>query len=167
MLQVLSEYPDASLRVVGRDGISARTRGSYMESELLPLIPEKFRGKFEFSGKVPHEQMPSVIASAGICVYPSHTEAFPIAWIETLGMGRPIIGADIGAGREILRDGETGLLCDPHDPTDIAEKILTLLRKPELAKRIAKAGFTDFNARFDPERLVSDNIAFYETCIRS
>jgi len=165
LLKITGEFPDVTLTIAGRDKIDPRTGRSFREETLLPLIPEKELHRFDFKGPVEHRDLPELMARSALCVYPSHTEAMPVAWLETLAMGRPMIAADIGPGRELIDDGRNGLLCDPHSADDIARKMSDLLRDPARAEELGRAGRIDFEKRFSQEKLVDRNIAFYERCV--
>jgi len=165
MLEVLQEFPAATLVIAGRDKTNPKSGRTYREEVIQPLIPDRWKDRFNFLGRVKHDSMPRLIAESALCVYPSHTEAMPVAWIETMAMGRPIVGADIGPGRELIADGKNGLLCNPHEPSDIADKIKRLLRTPVLAEQLGKQGRLEFEKRFEREILIDKNIAFYRRCI--
>ncbi len=107
-----------------------------------------------------------LLSESGICVYPSHTEAMPVAWLETMAMGKPLIGSDIAPGRELINDGRDGLLCDPHSPKDIASKIRSLLRSESLRKKLAVNAGRRFSETFSTQRLLAKNTRFFERCVR-
>jgi glycosyltransferase involved in cell wall biosynthesis len=52
-------------------------------------------------------------------------------------MGKPVVASGLGQIRDIIKDGETGLLCEPGDSDDLAEKIDLLRKNPELMKTTA------------------------------
>ncbi|MBN2474324.1 MAG: glycosyltransferase family 4 protein [Pirellulales bacterium] len=164
-LEVIGDFPSAVLTIAGRDVREAKTGVTYREAELLPLIPPGAQQHFRFLGAIGHSEIPDLLTQSGICIFPSHTEAMPVAWLETLAMGRPLIGADIGPGRELIRDGFNGLLCKPYDRKDIAEKIKSLLGSESLRERLAANARRDFRERFSTEKLLDENIRFFEHCI--
>jgi glycosyltransferase involved in cell wall biosynthesis len=99
-------------------------------------------------GAVEHGDLPRVIASATVCVAPhapdSHDRplaSFPSKIMEYMACRRATIAPRRVAVAELLRDGEFGLLFTPGDVRDLADKILALLRNPELRARLAEAGY--------------------------
>ena len=99
-------------------------------------------------GPVEHGDLPRVIASATVCVAPhapdSHDRplaAFPSKIMEYLACRRATVAPRRLAVAEVLHDGEHGLLFTPGDVRDLAEKILSLLRNPEMRGRLAEAGY--------------------------
>ena len=64
----------------------------------------------------------------------------PLKPFEAMAMAKPVILTDLPALREIVQDGETGLLCKPADPTDLAAALARLARDPQLRQTLgAKA----------------------------
>jgi len=104
------------------------------------------------------------MAKAAVCIYPSHIEALPIAWVEGLAMGKAVVGADMGPGREVIEDGVSGLLCDSRDAESIAAALLRLLHDPALRERLGQAARQRAERLFSLENLVHENVAFYRKC---
>jgi len=163
MPQVIAAYPRARLIAYGNDSVDSRTGESFAE-KLRRSIPPGLSDRITLAGPVRREQLPALMAKASVCIYPSHVEALPIAWVEGLAMGKAVIGARIGPGPEVIEDGVSGLLCDPHDPNSIAAALLTLLRDPALRTRLGAAGRARAEQLFSLEKLVHENIAFYREC---
>jgi glycosyltransferase involved in cell wall biosynthesis len=99
-------------------------------------------------GAVEHGDLPRVIASATVCVAPHAPDSrerplatFPSKVMEYMACRRATIAPNRVAVAEVLRDGEYGLLFAPGDVRDLADKILLLLRNPELRRRLAEAGY--------------------------
>ncbi|KRT73709.1 MAG: glycosyl transferase, group 1 [Deltaproteobacteria bacterium CSP1-8] len=89
------------------------------------------------------EDIPEVIASLDVLVHPSYAnEGVPQSVLQALLMGKPVVAADVGGIGEVVRDGETGYLIPPKDPSALAAKVVALLRNRELGKRLADRGRT-------------------------
>lgn len=88
------------------------------------------------------------VAGADVVVVPSRVESFGLVAVEALLLGRPVVAARTGGLREVIRDGETGLLVDADDPRELADAVIRLLRDPELATALGTAGRADAQARF-------------------
>lgn len=157
---IKSIIPDAQLVVAGRDSYlkDGRSFINYLKSITDPI----YLKDIIFLGAVEHELMPEWIESAEVCVYPSHMEAMPLAWLEALSMGKPFIGSRLGPGPEIIREGETGLLCNPLSPEDIAEKVLQLLTDKTFAGRLGYNARLDAEKRFCAKQLTERNIQFFK-----
>jgi glycosyltransferase involved in cell wall biosynthesis len=95
-------------------------------------------------------------------VFPSFVESQGIVFIEAMATGRPVIGPNTGPVPEIIEDGVSGLLCNPHDPQSIAERVIQCLTDRALAARLGAAGRSRAVDFFSVERMVDRNLEFYE-----
>ncbi|HSM01059.1 MAG TPA: glycosyltransferase [Acidimicrobiia bacterium] len=81
----------------------------------------------------------SFIAAADVYVHPSTVEAFGVAVLEAMALGRPIVATAVGGVAELVSDGETGLLVPPGDPVALAAAIDRLLDDREFAAALGAA----------------------------
>ena len=126
--EVVRREPRSTYIVVG-DGNCRE----HMEAECRRLgIIDHFR----FVGWVDHEDVADYINLADAVVMPSETEAMALVYLETQACGRLLIASDIPAAREVLRDGENGLLFRKGDSADLTRKILLAANDPALRDRI-------------------------------
>jgi glycosyltransferase involved in cell wall biosynthesis len=88
-------------------------------------------------------------------------EAMPVSWLEVLAMGKALVGSQLGPGREVIIDGFNGILCDPKNPKDIAQKVIYLLENKEVSRRVGENARLTVEQNFNLDKLVQDNIAFY------
>src|SRR5207244_12389514 len=85
--------------------------------------------------------IPDVIAARDVLAVPSvRAEAIPQVIPQALAVGTPVVASTVGGSPELIRDGENGRLVPPADPAALAEAILALLREPERARAMARAG---------------------------
>lgn len=80
-------------------------------------------------GNIDHDKIPIWLNSCDIFVLSSLIEGNPTVMFECLGCGKPFIGTDVGGIPEIIISDEYGLLCEPKNPTKLAENILKSLEK--------------------------------------
>ncbi|MUK87651.1 glycosyltransferase [Ornithinibacillus sp. L9] len=80
-----------------------------------------------FTGFLSGEELARVYSAADLFVFPSATETFGNVVLESLASGTPVIAANAGGVRTIIKDGVTGVLCDPKSVPDFASQITTLL----------------------------------------
>ena len=87
------------------------------------------------------EDLPQMLAAADICVHAATAgEGVTGVVREALAMAKPVVVTDVGGNRELVIDGETGLLVPPRDPARLAAGILTLMRSPTHARSLGWAG---------------------------
>ncbi len=83
-----------------------------------------------FLGLIKHEQMPYFYSAADACVVPSYYESFGLVALESLACGTPVVAADVGDLRSVIRQGETGYVVTDNTPHLLADKITSLLSRP-------------------------------------
>lgn len=163
---LVDDYPDLHLYIAGRDAKLPGTNTPYrpiLEKE----ITEKLKAHITFLGVVPHDEITDHIERAEICCYPSHMEAMPLAWLEVLAMGKSFIGGKTGPGPEAVIDNVSGLLADPHDPKDIAEKISFLFENQDKGIEMGKVARDRVLKDFNIDVIVNNNIEGYNRIITS
>lgn len=161
---ILEAHPSARLLVIGRDQYDKGLGISFTEYIINNIKPDVL-SHIIFLGAMKHDDIPAILNNAALCIYPSHMEAMPIAWLEGLAMGKTVVASRTGPGPEIIEHGKNGLLCNPHDPHDIAEKIIYALGNADLRKRLGKAARQKAQADFSVDVLVNKNLDFYGRCI--
>jgi glycosyltransferase involved in cell wall biosynthesis len=91
-----------------------------------------------FVGQISPADMPALYAEADVFVNASVIDNQPVSIIEALSAGLPVISTPTGDIQFMLRDGETGVLVPPDDPTALADALEALWRDPDRARRLAR-----------------------------
>ncbi|HAR62079.1 MAG: hypothetical protein DKM50_01920 [Candidatus Margulisiibacteriota bacterium] len=91
-----------------------------------------------------------------LCVHPADQEGFGIAVVEAMLMKKPVILSNAGALPELIADNESGILADPYNPYDWAEKIMKLLDDKNLRDRVAIKGYERASKLFSIQRYVNE-----------
>lgn len=159
---VKEKYSQAKLEIYGRDWFFP-DGSSYIEmlkeKELKPL--GIIANDICFHGAIPLTALPSKYAQAAVCVFPSHMETLGLVAPEAMAMQKPVVFTNKGPGPEIIIDGQTGLLCDPYNPEDIAEKIIWVFDHKSEAEQMGLKARRDVLKRFDINILIQKNIQLY------
>jgi glycosyltransferase involved in cell wall biosynthesis len=95
-----------------------------------------------------------ILSRLDVFVLPSLWEGLPLVLIEAAALGRPIVATAVDGSREIIADGETGLLVPPADPAALAAAVKRLLDDPVLAARLAARARETIPPRFTLEKMV-------------
>jgi glycosyltransferase involved in cell wall biosynthesis len=161
--KVKQRFDDAELYVFGKDNTTSG--GQSMQSHLLSRLPAELHRSVHFCGHVSRERLFQALSEARTAVFPSYSEAFAIAPLESMACGCPTIFTKLSSGPESIRDNIDGLLVDPDNHDEIAEAILAILRDDALAERLSNAGRTVVQERFSIERMLAENEAFFQQCI--
>lgn len=93
---------------------------------------------------------------AHVALMCSRSEAFGRVTVEAMKLGLPVIGANRGATRELIRDEGTGLLYSHGDPSQLAERIDRLYRDRELRERLGRNAQEWARATFSVARHTAD-----------
>lgn len=147
------------LILFGRD--VAQTDGRSTRAALESRIPPALATRVHFRGAVPRSELIQELQSAEILAYPSHMEALPLAWLEGMSLGKPVLASQAGPGPEVIDHGRTGLLCDPHDSASIADGLKRLLDDAPLRERLGRAAREEVLARFSLDHLAGVNLDYY------
>jgi glycosyltransferase involved in cell wall biosynthesis len=125
-----AEFPDLRLEIAG-DG-SLRTS---LEQRCLQL---GLKDRVTFLGW--QQDLPSVVASWDIFAIPSLDEGFPIAALEAMAAGLPVVASAVGGLCEMVADGETGLLVQVGNVSELASRVRELLNDCQRRQRMGMAG---------------------------
>jgi glycosyltransferase involved in cell wall biosynthesis len=89
---------------------------------------------------------------ASVVARDGNMEGLPVALMEALACGVPVISTRSSGIPELVRDGETGLLAEPADPSSLRAALRRLLEDPTAARRMSEAGRRLVEAEFDIEK---------------
>ncbi len=93
-----------------------------------------------FHGRLQHFDVAPLMQKATVLCLPSVSEGWPNVTVEAMACGTPVVGARVGGIPEQIISEEYGLICDPDNPADIADKLIRALRKWWNHTRIAEHG---------------------------
>ena len=85
-----------------------------------------------FMGVIPNNEIPKYLVQGDVFVLPSLSEGFPNVVLEAMAAGLPIVSTNIGGLSEIIHNEENGYLVEPKNPEQLANKILKILKNPEI-----------------------------------
>jgi glycosyltransferase involved in cell wall biosynthesis len=155
-------FPSIHLVYVG--GLS-NEGGQRADETIHQIIGDQFADRVHFTGPVAHDVVLSCMKKARVFVFPSKLESFGLVPVEAMLCGTPVVFSTLHVGPEIIDDGITGLLVDPYNPTDVAEKVMLILTDHAFAARIAEKAKRAVKERFSLKRCIDETIRFYEACL--
>jgi len=178
--QILQQFPDATLTIVGPEWISPREditdrcltkqviasleafyRGSYL-SQLKEKLSPHTAERVAFAGLVAHRDVPAFYARADVYVCPSLYESFGASVLEAMAACLPVVATRVGAVPELISDGRNGLVVETNNPLAIADAVIRLLGKSELRSAIGSAARETVWREYSWETICSSLIGMYE-----
>jgi glycosyltransferase involved in cell wall biosynthesis len=94
------------------------------------------RERITFLGNVEREDLLRLYREAAVFTFSTRGEGSPLALLEAMSCGLPVVASDVPGVREILATGECGLLVPPDQPAEMARAIERILGDAELARRM-------------------------------
>jgi N-acetyl-alpha-D-glucosaminyl L-malate synthase BshA len=108
-----------------------------------------------------YESIESVLPFADLVIQPSEHESFGLVALEAMAAEVPVVGTASGGICEVVRDGETGYLCEVGDTDAMAERALSLLNDREAAAAMGRRGREVAVANFSRDHIVAQYEALY------
>jgi len=146
--------PDLALLLAGDDPFGDGRRRAEAHAETLDL-----GSSVRFLGI--RRDVPALFALSDAFVMASLWEGLGLVFLEAMAAGLPVLATRVSAVPEVVVEGETGLLCAPGDPEDLARGLLALAADPALRARLGEAGHRRVRASFGLERMVEETLAVY------
>jgi len=106
-----------------------------------------------------------VYGGVDVVVLASRNEGTPVALIEALAAGRPVVATRVGGVIDVVRDGETGLLVPPGNANALADAMIRLALSASERERMGAAGRRQMIDQFTSDRLVKNIDALYSTAL--
>jgi glycosyltransferase involved in cell wall biosynthesis len=148
---VLRDFPATKFLLVGKGW---QEGGQALLQRMQSLVAELgLQDSVIFTGF--RTDVPQIYRDLDVSIQPSLNENLG-GTIESLLMECPTLATRIGGLTDSVLDGETGVLVNPGDPSDLANGILRLLRNPAAARELGKAGRARMLARFTLSTTVRD-----------
>lgn len=140
-----------------------RDRGRAVRADLLgdgdgrDEIEAQAGHEVVFHGSVDSTVVERVVRDADLMVLPcvempdGRRDGIPVALMEAMALGVPVLSTRVSGIPELIVDGETGLLVDQHDPAGIADAIERLADDPDLAERLARNARRHVESMYDAD----------------
>jgi glycosyltransferase involved in cell wall biosynthesis len=151
---VVDAQPNARFLFVG-DGIFRDRLQRQIEAEGLA-------GHFQFTGLVPPERIPSLLAAMDMVVHASLREGLARVLPQALIAGKPVVSYDVDGAREVVIPGATGILVPPRDVDELDAALKRLVADPALRQRFGEEGRRRFTDVFRHERMTAQLRDMYQ-----
>ncbi len=143
---IVEQLPEVRFLLVG-DGI--------LRPRLEAMVRERgLQDRFVFAGLVPPAAIPDYMGAIDILAHLSLREGLPRTAVQAFAAGKPVVALDLDGTPEVVIDGETGFLLAPEDRRGVADRLLRLLRNPQLREDMGRRGRELVRQRFDWQTMV-------------
>ncbi len=133
--------------------------------ELAARTPD---ARIRFMGHQPFSMLMPIVCGAAMVVIPSAWyENNPFSVIESFSMGIPVVAARIGGIPEMVIDRETGMLFTPGSSAELRDKIMLLLKNPELGRELVRKARLHLEKHFNPEDHIEKLLHLYRELIEA
>jgi glycosyltransferase involved in cell wall biosynthesis len=139
----------AALRLVGRPVVAVTLGESGDDDATMRSVPF-----------VERERVPAYLRAADLYVHATRADNHPLAVLEALACGVPVVAGRVGGIPEQLTE-ETGVLVEPEEPNALAQAIIELADDSERRRRMGEAAAADSHARFGLDRQVDAYLDLY------
>ena len=106
-----------------------------------------------------------IVANFDLFMMSSLYEGLPVAMMEAMALGKPVVAPDVGGIKEAVQDGVNGLLVNAAEPRALADKALILLRDHALRERMSEKARARIHQKFSIRSMVSETESVYRTLL--
>lgn len=153
--ELAARFPELKLVVMGAGFSEEVVRGAF---------PEHLRGRVEY---VPHApgagsaEYAAHMLRAAVYVLPSVFEGTPLTLMEAMATGLPPVATAVCGMKDVIRDGENGLLVPPRNPAALTDAIARVLGDRGLRERLGRRAHADVAARYTWDKVAEPVRAVY------
>lgn len=153
--QLAARFPDVAVVLLGQGHLQDQLAAQAAALGVTDLV--------HLAGHCSDARM--LLDAADVFVLPSRHEGMPLAALEAMDAGLPVVATDVIGTSEVVDDGRTGLLVPPKDPAALATALGTLLADPDLRRRFGEAGRRRYVEHFTSARMAAQTVAVYERAL--
>lgn len=150
MPEVLRSVPEASFVIAGRGIAGSETPESIERLAHRLGVAHALR----FAGWVNGEQKNRLLRQCDLFALPSYCEGLPVALLEAMAWGVPVVATQVGGIPDVIKDRVNGLLVDPGQPAALARAIVDLLADDALRRQVREAAHRDVARRYRLEAVI-------------
>jgi glycosyltransferase involved in cell wall biosynthesis len=120
-----------------------------------------------YRGFASREELKAYMRQATLLALPSLEENCPMAVLEALAAGVPVVAARVGGVPDLIEEGQSGFLCDPLEADSMRAAIERVLGNPAGAREVARQAKLRAKARFHPEVIARRHMEIYREVLNA
>ena len=150
--KVLENLNDDEIKFVfvGKD-TNRNEKNISMIQYIKQIVPKEYHKHLVFMGQLANSELNLVYNNARLGVIPSRFDNLPYVAMEQMLAQMPIIASANTGVREMITDGTSGLLYNPTDPDELAQKIIYLYNNGDLAKKMGETARAEAINKYSPD----------------
>lgn len=163
---ICDQYPDVQIIVIGTDRIAYGGDDAYLGGKTFKewvLSQDNYDlEKIRFVGRIPPQELAKALAATDLHIY--LTVPFVLSWsmMDALSAGAVVLGSATSPVKEMIRDGENGLLADFFKPEEFAEKAVRVLRDPDSFRPLGRAAEQMITEQYSLDAVLPKMLQMYE-----
>jgi glycosyltransferase involved in cell wall biosynthesis len=124
------------------------------------------QASIRFLGRLSRAETLAAMKRAGYLVFPSEWyEGLPMTIVEAFACGVPVIASRLGTMAEVVSDGQTGLLFNPGDQSDLAAKVQWAESHPNEMRAIGRAARQEYEGKYTAGRNLAQLLEVYDAAM--
>lgn len=163
--QVVSRFPDATLKLVGNDTPNIMGYASGREYLQTKFTEAGCFQAVSFEGAVSLNKLPDLFHAHDIVWIPSLYDNFPLICLEAMACGKPVVVSDAGGLPEMIRHGNTGLVFKAGVAEELADHTSMLFSNPGMGERLGKNAREFCEQNYSENSVYLGNIRLYKKAI--
>lgn len=149
---IIKDCPNTKLLVIGRGDLEVTLKE---EVHRLGIDREVL-----FLGL--RSDVPLLLSLLDVFVLPSLSEGLSMAILEAMAAGKAVVASKVGGNSELVAEGQTGYLVPPQDSVSLADRVLKLLKAPDMVRQFGAAARARASQHFSHERMIEQYQDLYE-----
>jgi glycosyltransferase involved in cell wall biosynthesis len=155
--EILREHDNALLVLVGAGGLDIHN----CEHELREYVRSSgMRQSVLFTGGV--SNVSEYIQAADVFAFPTTNDAFPSSVIEAMACALPVVATPVGAIKEIISNGENGILVEQGNAAELFDALETVLSDPNLAARLGQSARQTVEERYSAAQVTKRYYSLFD-----
>jgi glycosyltransferase involved in cell wall biosynthesis len=165
--RIYQQMPNVVFLVVGSDKVAYGGDEEFIQPHKTfkewTLAQDQYDlSKFRFLGKIPSVDLGKLLAATDLHIYV--TVPFVLSWsmMDAMSCGAVVLGSDTAPIREMIKDGQNGLIADFFNPDALAAKALDALRDPAAARAMGRAAEQMIVERYSLDAVLPRMLDLYQ-----
>jgi mannosyltransferase len=159
MIRVLPKYPDFTACIAGR---ATADHASFQQSLNQKIVAAGLANRIRWMGEIPFDRMPAFHQAMSLCVAPARYEGFGLVPLEAMACGVPVVASCTGSYRQMIRDGESGVLVPTGGLSALTSALDQMMADPDRLAAMADGCRQTVESRFSAQLEARQILSVYE-----